>query len=225
MPSAAAPAPACRLARPAALARALPVAAAVAAAAVPPLHAAVVEVQVSTPAGQPLAEAVVMLDSREARAALRPLAGAEMAQEHKRFTQRVLVVPLGTAVQFPNRDTVRHHVYSLSPAKTFEIKLYSGVPANPVLFDRPGVAVLGCNIHDSMVAWVVVAETPHHAQTGRDGRVRLEGVPPGSYTLRTWHPDLPVGAPAQQQALAVPAGGVQASVQASVQLALPGAAR
>ena len=63
-------------------------------------------------------------------------------------------------MSFPNFDTVRHHVYSFSPAKTFELKLYAGVPNTPVVFDKPGIAVLGCNIHDNMAAWVVVADTP-----------------------------------------------------------------
>jgi plastocyanin len=181
-----------------------------------PLHAASVELQASGPGGQPLAEAVLLLDSRDARAALKPLAGAEMEQANKRFTQRVLVVPLGTSVLFPNRDTVRHHVYSLSPTKNFELKLYSGVPANPVVFDKPGVAVLGCNIHDSMVGWVVVVETPHFAQTGPGGRVRIDNVPPGTYKLRGWHPEMPVGAPAIEQTLVVGAAGTT-----SASIALP----
>jgi plastocyanin len=176
------------------------------------LQAAGVELQVNGPGGQPLAEAVLLLDSREARAAVKPMSGAEMEQANKRFTQRVLVVPLGTAVQFPNRDTVRHHVYSLSPAKNFELKLYTGVPANPVVFDKPGVAVLGCNIHDSMVGWVVVAETPHFAQTAANGRARIDNVPPGTYRLRGWHPEMAVGAPAIEQTLVVGAAGASASI-------------
>jgi len=188
-----------------------------------PVHAAVVELQVTGATGQPLTDAVLMLDSREARAAVKPLASAEMEQAGKRFTQRVLVVPLGTAVQFPNRDTVRHHVYSLSPSKTFELKLYTGVPANPVLFDRPGLAVLGCNIHDSMVGWVVVAETPYFAQSSASGRARIDNVPPGTYKLRGWHPDMAVGAAAIEQTLVVGANGAAAT---HASMALPvGAAR
>lgn len=84
---------------------------------------------------------------------MQPAPGVEIEQADKQFTNRVTVVPLGTEVRFPNRDKVRHHVYSLSPTKTFELKLYIGTPANPVVFDRAGVAVLGCNIHDHVVAW------------------------------------------------------------------------
>ena len=90
-----------------------------------------------------------------------------------------------------NFDTVRHHVYSFSPTKTFELKLYAGVPNAPVTFDKPGVAVLGCNIHDTMAAWVVVADTPWHARSGADGLARIDNVPAGAYRLRVWHPGLP----------------------------------
>lgn len=162
-----------------------------------------VEVQVLGSDGRGLLEAVVTLESPAARAAARPRAGVEIAQAGKEFSPRVTVVTPGTAVSFPNRDTVRHHVYSLSAAKPFEIKLYTGVPANPVVFDRAGVAVLGCNIHDNMAAWVVVAPTPHAGVAGADGLVRLAGVPPGSYRLLAWHPSLPPGTPALEQALEV----------------------
>lgn len=174
-----------------------------------PLRAATVDVQLTSPDGKPLAEGVAWLESRETRAAARPLTGVEMEQADKRFTQRVAVVTVGTAVHFPNRDKVRHHVYSLSPIKAFELKLYTGTPANPVTFDKPGVAVLGCNIHDNMVAWVVVVESPHHGQSTRDGRVKLADVPAGNYKLRTWHPDLLPGAAALEQAVVVPAAGLQ----------------
>ena len=172
-------------------------------------QAATVQVQLQDAAAKPLSEGVVFLESREARSASRPLAGAELAQVGKQFVPRVSIIPVGTALHFPNRDTVRHHVYSFSPVKTFELKLYTGSAANPVLFDRSGIAVLGCNIHDNMVAWVVVVETPYYGRSGPDGQVVLGNVPPGSYRLRAWHPALPVGAPALDQALTVgpePAG-------------------
>ena len=177
-----------------------------------PAGATTLEVQLHGQDGKPLLEAVVYLESAGARAASKPLAGVEIEQAEKRFTQRVSVLPTGSAVNFPNRDKVRHHVYSLSPTKPFELKLYSGVPANPVVFDRPGVAVLGCNIHDQMVAWVVVVDSPHYGLSGADGRVRLDDVPPGSYRLKTWHPGLPPGAPALDQALVVAGDKATATV-------------
>jgi plastocyanin len=155
----------------------------------------------------------VFLESRSARAAVRPAPGVEIAQANKTFMPAVSVVPVGTAVNFPNRDTVRHHVYSFSPAKRFEIKLYVGTPAQPVVFDQPGIAVLGCNIHDTMAAWVVVVDTPHFAKTGADGQASLPDVPPGSYRLRAWHAAQPVGAPALDEPIEVAAAGARASVK------------
>ncbi len=167
--------------------------------------------------GKVLADTVVFLESAAARAVVRPATGLEIEQADKRFTQRVTVVPVGSAVSFPNRDKVRHHVYSFSPIKTFELKLYIGTPANPVIFDRTGIAVLGCNIHDTMAAWVVVVDTPYHGQTGASGRLRLSDVPPGSYRLRSWHPELPTGAPAADQALVVGPQGGSVTVRLPVQ--------
>jgi plastocyanin len=179
----------------------------------PPLAAAPVEVLVQDPRGLALAEAVVYLESAQARSKVRPVQGVEVEQAARRFTQRVTVVPVGSQVEFPNRDKVRHHVFSFSPTKTFELKLYAGTPANPVLFDKPGVAVLGCNIHDQMVAWVLVVETPYYGISAAPGKVHLADVPPGSYQLRTWHPDLPPGAAPLEQTLVVPPGGASVSVR------------
>jgi plastocyanin len=169
--------------------------------------AAGLQVQVQDAQGRPLAGAVVFLESREARAATKPMAAVDIAQQDRQFQPQVSVVTLGTAVHFPNRDTVRHHVYSFSPVKRFEIKLYIGTPAQPVVFDQPGIAVLGCNIHDTMAAWVLVLETPWHARTGADGRAQLDAPPPGAYKLRAWHPGLPPGQPAAEQAVQLPASG------------------
>jgi hypothetical protein len=119
------------------------------------------------------------------------MADIEISQAKRQFRPRVTLITVGTRAAFPNFDTVRHHVYSFSAAKTFELKLYSGVPAAPVVFDKPGIAVLGCNIHDKMAAWVVVADTPWHARSGADGQARLDAVPPGAYKLTVWHPGLP----------------------------------
>ena len=169
----------------------------------PLAHAATVSVHVQDTAGAALTDGVVFLESREAKQLVKAASGAEIAQVGKQFSPRVLVVPVGTAVSFPNRDTVRHHVYSFSPNKTFELKLYSGTSANPVVFDKPGIAVLGCNIHDNMSAWVVVVETPFFAKADAKGIVTLRDVPEGNYRLRVWHPGLAVGAPTAEQPLTV----------------------
>jgi plastocyanin len=161
------------------------------------------QIKVQDSSGKPLPDAVVFLESPAAKAAAKPTTGVEIEQVARQFQPAVSVVATGSSVTFPNHDTVRHHVYSFSPTKTFELKLYSGVPANPVLFDRSGVAILGCNIHDNMVAWVLVVDTPYFGKTGADGTLTLNNVPNGSYTLRTWHNSLPVGAAAAEQAAAV----------------------
>jgi plastocyanin len=153
-------------------------------------QAATVSVVVSDVAAKPLAGAVVMLEPASGRLPTKPMSGVQIAQVQRQFDPQVTVVSIGTAVTFPNFDTVRHHVYSFSPVKTFELKLYSGVPNTPVVFDKPGIAVLGCNIHDQMSAWVVVVDTPLHTRSGADGRARLEGVAAGNYRLLVWHPSL-----------------------------------
>ena len=96
----------------------------------------------------------------------------------------------GTAIIFPNSDNIRHHVYSFSPAKKFELPLYSGVPAEPVVFDKVGFVTLGCNIHDWMIAYVAVLPTPYFQVTGNDGLAALKDLPPGHYTVQAWHPAL-----------------------------------
>ena len=164
-------------------------------------------------AGKPLEGAVVSLVSDAARRAVRPLPEQEISQENKQFVPAVRVVTVGTLVRFPNRDSVRHHVYSFSPAKKFEIKLYAGTPAAPVLFDQPGVAVLGCNIHDQMVGWVVVLDTPYFAQTDAQGQALLEGMPAGAHQLRAWHARLPVDVTPPQQAIALTEGDSTATVR------------
>ena len=170
-------------------------------------------VQVLDSAGKPLEGAVVSLVPDAARRAVRPLPEQEISQENKQFVPAVRVVTVGTLVRFPNRDSVRHHVYSFSPAKKFEIKLYAGTPAAPVLFDQPGVAVLGCNIHDQMVGWVVVLDTPYFAQTDAQGQALLEGMPAGAHQLRAWHARLPVDVTPPQQAIALTEGYSTATVR------------
>ncbi|WP_243019636.1 methylamine utilization protein [Simplicispira sedimenti] len=170
-------------------------------------------VQVLDSAGKPLEGAVVSLVSDAARRAVRPLPEQEISQENKQFVPAVRVVTVGTLVRFPNRDSVRHHVYSFSPTKKFEIKLYAGTPAAPVLFDQPGVAVLGCNIHDQMVGWVVVLDTPYFAQTDAQGQALLEGMPAGAHQLRAWHARLPVDVTPPQQAIALTEGYSTATVR------------
>lgn len=165
--------------------------------------AGTLQVLVQDKNGRPLPDAVVFLESQATKALARPVVGIDIAQSNKQFTPLVTVIPVGSLVQFPNRDTVRHHVYSFSPAKTFELKLYTGTPANPVLFDRPGVVVLGCNIHDFMAAWILVVETPFYGKTNDAGIATLAAVAPGNYKLRSWHSTLTLGDALPEQSLTV----------------------
>jgi len=111
-------------------------------------------------------------------------------QIDKEFVPTVKPVLVGSLVYFPNKDNIRHHVYSFSSAKNFELPLYAGKSAPPVFFDKPGVVVLGCNIHDWMVGYIYVSDTPFFAKTARDGKGTIENLPIGEYLVRAWHPRL-----------------------------------
>lgn len=120
---------------------------------------------------------------------------AIMDQRENMFVPSVLAIRVNTQVRFPNSDDVRHHVYSFSPAKKFELRLYHGMTAKPVLFDKPGTVVLGCNIHDSMVAYIYVVETDHFAIADARGNINLE-APAGKYQLQIYHPQMSGNFPA-----------------------------
>lgn len=112
---------------------------------------------------------------------------AKMDQVNKTFVPGVLPVVVGTRVSFPNRDQIHHHVYSFSRTKTFELPLYKGTDAPPVVFDRPGVVKVACNIHDWMSAIILVLPTTHFAVTDANGAFTLPDLPAGSYELAAWH--------------------------------------
>ena len=182
-------------------------------------HAADLSVTVRDKAGRPVRDAVVMLNAAGAPAP-RPAGGYSVVQQNLKFDPFVLVVPVGSDVAFPNRDTVRHHVYSFSPAKPFELKLYgSDQAARAVHFDKAGVVALGCNIHDSMVAFIRVVATPFAAKTDAAGRARLRGVPAGANTVTLWHPYLK--APRNETARAVALSAAETALVLDVDLRAP----
>ncbi len=158
-----------------------------------PAWPAALSVTVTDATGKPLEGAVVTVSVAGAPKVAPAGTTAEMAQQNRQFAPRTLVVQAGTSVHFPNLDTVRHHVYSFSPIKTFELKLYAGTPSAPVLFDKPGIAVLGCNIHDRMSGWIAVVETPYFAKSDASGQARIE-VPDGEHLVRVSHPQQVDGA-------------------------------
>ena len=153
-----------------------------------------------------------MLVPVSGRLPVRPMSGVEIAQSHRQFSPQVTLVTVGTSIAFPNLDTVRHHVYSFSPVKPFELKLYAGVPAAPILFDKPGIVTLGCNIHDAMVAWVVVVDTPLYARSTSSGKAQIDAVPAGDYELRVWHSDLADSSAPVTTPLAVGSAEIQTRV-------------
>lgn len=171
-------------------------------------------VQVRNAAGQPLADAVVAVELRGRPAKAATGTRAEVAQRERQFQPAVLVVQTGTAVYFPNFDTVRHHVYSFSPIKPFDIKLYSGTPAEPVVFDKPGVAALGCNIHDQMSAYIVVVDTPLFARTDAAGLARFD-LPAGEHQIKAWHPSLTRPLLLMRPLSVSPAGGGSTAIELS----------
>ena len=115
---------------------------------------------------------------------------AVIDQRDKQFVPYVTAIQVGTSLIFPNSDNIRHDVYSLSPAKEFELPLYAGIPAEPVTFDKQGFVTLGCTIHDWMVAYVAVLPTPYFQVTGKDGRAMLKDLPAGQYSVEVWQPSL-----------------------------------
>jgi plastocyanin len=153
--------------------------------AAPPGLAASVAVTVRDPLGNPLEDVVVWAMPKGTPPVRTRTAAVE--QRNKAFIPLVSVVQTGTLVNFPNRDEIRHHVYSFSPAKRFEIKLYAGTPVDPIAFDKPGEVVLGCNIHDHMIAYIYVVDSPWFAKTDRDGNARIDGLPAGEYDVNGWY--------------------------------------
>ncbi|HEY2780463.1 MAG TPA: hypothetical protein VGI90_06805 [Steroidobacteraceae bacterium] len=154
-------------------------------------HAAELRVLVKDHKGKGVADAVVLAvpaDPRNAQRA-RPQPDA-VDQVDKEFVPYVKPIFVGSTVHFPNSDHIRHQVYSFSPVKKFELPLYGGTDAPPVVFDKPGVVILGCNIHDWMIGYIYVSETPFFAKTGPQGTASISELPPGEYTVRIWHPNM-----------------------------------
>lgn len=152
-----------------------------------PTDGATLSGRVTTPDGKPIADAVVFVQdpgTPEAAAANR---SATLDQVDKTFVPGMLPIVVGTKVRFPNHDQIQHHVYSFSRTKTFELPLYKGEDAAPVLFDKVGVVKVGCNIHDWMSAIILVLPTPWFSRTAADGTFTIENVPEGKHSVVAWH--------------------------------------
>jgi plastocyanin len=182
-----------------------------------PVFASAVAIQVHDGAGKPLADVVVYAEPEAGAPPQNSPKPAQIEQRGLQFLPLVSVIQAGSQVSFPNNDKVRHHIYSFSPAKKFDQKLYSGVAAATQVFDKAGTVVLGCNIHDRMIAYVKVLDTPFFAKSGADGVARIDLPAAGKYTLKAWHFNMAPGA-AAEQALTVKAG--EAAATASFRLAM-----
>ncbi|MFT7260838.1 MAG: plastocyanin [Glaciecola sp.] len=112
-----------------------------------------------------------------------------MDQIDKQFAPHVLIIPVDSLVSFPNSDDVRHHVYSFSTAKTFELKLYAGKPKSPISFSKIGVVVMGCNIHDSMVGYIYVTANENTVLSNEKGEVLIAPNLPLQSQIQVWHPN------------------------------------
>ena len=139
--------------------------------------------------GKPVEGAVVIAEP--AAGGAHPSLGSKsivvMDQRNLMFVPDVLVVQTGTAVDFPNSDQVRHQVYSFSPAKPFQLALYAGRAHAPVVFDHAGLVTLGCNIHDSMLGYIWVTDSPWFGRTAANGTLQMRDLASGDYTVRVWH--------------------------------------
>ncbi len=141
--------------------------------------------------GKPLQDVIILVDDgNEPEPESEP---AEMAQKYQAFQPDILIVNKGSSVTFPNRDNTQHHVFSFSAPKPFNIELYAGQPEAPITFEKAGIVELGCNIHDQMKAFIVVADTGRFARSGAGGISQLE-LPTlgrdGEFRFKVWHPRL-----------------------------------
>jgi plastocyanin len=183
--------------------------------------AATLEVSVVDEQGKPLADVAVFATSHgvPATAGAGRAPAAIMDQQAHQFVPHVLIVRTGTAVTFPNSDNVSHHVYSFSATKPFELGLYKGNVYPPVVFDKPGIVVVGCNIHDSMLGYIRVVDTPHFAVTNEQGVALIDGMANGDYAVEVWTPRVRAEALPAPQHVAVASASVAAEVRITGRLA------
>jgi plastocyanin len=152
-----------------------------------PAAAASLAITVQLSDGRPFTDAVVTVQPVGKKLPPPAPIKAVMDQIHRMFVPEVVVIPVGSTVSFPNSDSVSHQIYSFSPAKRFQLPLYRGKPYPPVPFDRTGVVILGCNIHDWMIGYIDVTDAPFYGTTDAQGSWSAE-VPSGRYEITVWHP-------------------------------------
>lgn len=152
-------------------------------------QAATLNLQVLDQDGQPVNDAVVYVVSVDGATAPALPQDVLVDQVDEAFVPHVRATTVGSRVSFPNSDHIRHHVYSFSEVRTFELPLYIGIPAEPIVFDKSGIVTLGCNIHDHMLGYILVLDTPWFAEV-QQGKASIEGLPAGELQVEVWHPRL-----------------------------------
>jgi plastocyanin len=169
-----------------------------------PVAGAELVVRLSDARGQPVENAVisVVADGAAAAAASAP-ATKVIDQKNETFVPYLETFRPGDRVQFRNSDPTRHHVYSFAAAKAFEFVLAPGQSSPPLQLDKPGAIAVGCNIHDSMIAYLYVSDAPWLARSGSDGRALIANLPVGSYRVSVWHPQLRPGKEQAPQVLTI----------------------
>jgi plastocyanin len=178
----------------------------------PAAWAAELTVSVSDIQGRPARNVVVVATPKSSVSTpARVATMVEMDQVDRQFSPYVLAIQTGSRVLFSNNDSVAHQVYSFSPPKRFELALYHGKPREPVLFDRPGIVTVGCNIHDNMVGYLYITDAPWFGTTGGDGVWTAHDLPAGEYELQVWTPLLPPHEWLQTQNAVVGNSSVRAS--------------
>ncbi len=188
-----------------------------------PALAADLSVTVSDASGKPVKDAVITFTpSGGAAIPAAALAGPfVMAQKNIQFSPFVLAVPVGATVNFPNQDRVNHHVYSFSPTQPFQLPLYGGGKTRTVTFTKAGTEALGCNIHDSMSAYIRVVDTPYYAVTDALGRVVMHGVPAGAGSLKVWQPMMDTATHEMSKPFSMPAGNAAQTFSVKVHQMMP----
>lgn len=116
-----------------------------------------------------------------------PAVDPRLVQHNKSFEPHILVIPVGTVVEFPNHDPFFHNVFSLFEGKRFDLGLYEAGTTRKVSFDRPGISYIFCNIHAEMSAVVIALNTPYYGLSNRDGEIVISHVPVGRYTMHVWY--------------------------------------
>jgi plastocyanin len=155
-----------------------------------PLVAAPLAVRVVDSSGHPVRDAVVTIYPSAGARAPRASGRYVVSQQNLQFHPFLTIVPVGADVSFPNLDPTKHHVYSFSPAKRFELKLFAKDQSRTVHFDKAGVVALGCNIHDAMGAFIVVTDSAWTARTNAQGMAVFADSPNSRGRLTLWHPYL-----------------------------------